>query len=121
MLPIENVDIATNLFEKAETFLLYSDNTEAAVNTTEEIKSHLERGGIVGIEIDTWHKIQCLESPISPMEAQEKEFSIYQLKSIPETRDFRFMDMNYLVEIIRFPFLICIIKFIVPLYRTEKI
>ena len=61
MLPLDAAKATELLSEKHPVYLLYSDNTEAAVSAAAEIKEHADKGGLCGIEVADFAKIRATE------------------------------------------------------------
>lgn len=49
MTPI-SIDMAEQLYDKYELFLLYTDDTEAVVYSRDEMHEHVANGGMIGVE-----------------------------------------------------------------------
>lgn len=96
MLPLQE-EAAHRLFENEgiEIFRIYEDNTEGAVTSADEIHEHAERGGIFGVEKDTWQRHLGL-AQTQETQQPENSFSIYQLKDGEKTRDYRFEPLDRL-------------------------
>ena len=105
MLPLTK-DRASELFgEDVSVYQLYSDGSETLVEDKEALQAH---DGLFGVQKDDWSAYlefqsikQELEDSEPNREAQllygnEGRFGIYQLKDTEETRDIRFMAMDYL-------------------------
>lgn len=105
MLPLTR-DKASELFgEDVSVYRLHSDGSETLVEDKAALQAH---DGLFGIEKDDWSAYlefqsmkQELEDSEPNREAQllygnENRFGIYQLKDTEETRDIRFMAMDYL-------------------------
>lgn len=61
MLPLDTAR-ATELFnENNPVYLLYSDNTKAAAETAEDIRSHTEKGGLCGLEPGDFSRVRASE------------------------------------------------------------
>ncbi len=105
MLPLTK-DRATELFrEDVSVYQLHADGSETLVEDRAALQEH---DGLFGVEKGDWNAYkeyqsmkQELEDSEPNREAQllygnEGKFGIYQLKDSAETRDIRFMDMDYL-------------------------
>ena len=105
MLPLTK-DRASELFgEDVSVYQLHADGSETLVEDKEALQAH---DGLFGVEKDDWSAYlefqsmkQELEDSEPNREAQllygnEGRFGIYQLKDTEETRDIRFMAMDYL-------------------------
>ena len=105
MLPLTK-DMASELFgEDVSVYQLHADGSEALVEDRAGLQEH---DGLFGVEKGDWNAYreyqsmkQELEDSEPNREAQllygnEGRFGIYQLKDSAETRDIRFMDMDYL-------------------------
>ena len=102
MLPLQET-AAMHFYENenVEIFRIYEDNTEGAVESVEDLRDNAERGGIFGIEKDTFVLVQnrnAAQQEQSPQEQQNEgdTFSIYQLKQDDSTRDYRFEPLDRL-------------------------
>ena len=105
ILPLRK-DRAAELLEQDFTvYLLYPDNTEAMVFEQSDIDAH---DGLFGVEEADWYQSQAHADMVSQhsesfMEAElvhggNDAFGIYQLKSIDETRDYRFEGLESLQQ-----------------------
>ena len=105
MLPLTK-DRASELFgEDVSVYQLHADGSETLVEDKEALQAH---DGLFGVEKDDWSAYlefqsmkQELEDSEPNREAQllygnKGRFGIYQLKDTEETRDIRFMAMDYL-------------------------
>ena len=105
MLPLTK-DRATELFrEDVSVYQLHADGSETLVEDRAALQEH---DGLFGVEKGDWNAYkeyqsmkQELEDSEPNREAQllygnESRFGIYQLKDTEETRDIRFMNMDYL-------------------------
>ena len=105
MLPLTK-DRATELFrEDVSVYQLHADGSETLVEDRAALQEH---DGLFGVEKGDWNAYkeyqsmkQELEDSEPNREAQllygnEGRFGIYQLKDSAETRDIRFMEMDYL-------------------------
>lgn len=103
MLPLRKA-AATELFEKEDMqiFLLHGDGSESIADSAEDIKSHADRGGIMGVHKEDWEALreyremkQELAESAPEKEAlllygKEDAFGIYQLKDGDGMRDYHF-------------------------------
>ena len=105
MLPLTK-DMASELFgENVSVYQLHADGSETLVEDRAGVQEH---DGLFGVEKGDWNAYkeyqsmkQELEDSEPNREAQllygnEDRYGIYQLKDSAETRDIRFMDMDYL-------------------------
>ena len=105
MLPLTK-DMASELFgEDVSVYQLHADGSETLVEDRAALQEH---DGLFGVEKGDWNAYkeyqsmkQELEDSEPNREAQllygnEGRFGIYQLKDSAETRDIRFMAMDYL-------------------------
>lgn len=105
MLPLTK-DMASELFgEDVSVYQLHADGSETLVEDRAVLQEH---DGLFGVEKGDWNAYkeyqsmkQELEDSEPNREAQllygnEGRYGIYQLKDSEETRDIRFMDMDYL-------------------------
>ena len=105
MLPLTK-DMASELFgEDVSVYQLHADGSETLVEDRAALQEH---DGLFGVEKGDWNAYkeyqsmkQELEDSEPNREAQllygnEGGYGIYQLKDSAETRDIRFMDMDYL-------------------------
>ena len=105
MLPLTK-DKASELFgEDVAVYQLHADGSETLVEDRAALEGH---DGLFGVEKNDWNAYkeyqsmkQALEDSEPNREAQllygsEDRYGIYQLKDSGETRDIRFMDMDYL-------------------------
>ena len=105
MLPLTK-DRASELFgEDVSVYQLHADGSETLVEDRAALQGH---DGLFGVEKSDWNAYleyqsmkQELEDSEPNREAQllygnESRFGIYQLKDAEETRDIRFMNMDYL-------------------------
>ena len=105
MLPLTK-DMASELFgEDVSVYQLHADGSETLVEDRAALEGH---DGLFGVEKGDWNAYkeyqsmkQELEDSEPNREAQllygnEGRYGIYQLKDSAETRDIRFMDMDYL-------------------------
>ncbi len=105
MLPLTK-DMASELFgEDVSVYQLHANGSETLVEDRAALQEH---DGLFGVEKGDWNAYkeyqsmkQELEDSEPNREAQllygnEGRFGIYQLKDSAETRDIRFMDMDYL-------------------------
>ena len=103
MLPLQEA-AATELFEKEDMqiFLLHGDGSESIADSAEDIKSHADRGGIMGVHKEDWEalreyremKQQLAEGApakeVHLLYGKEDAFGIYQLKDGAGMRDYHF-------------------------------
>ena len=100
MLPLTK-ERASELFEEGmEVYLLHSDGSETLAEDWGAVQGH---DGLFGVEQDDWSAYleqELEEDAPSPemrlLYGNESRFGIYQLKDTEETRDIRFMAMDYL-------------------------
>ncbi|MCM1237333.1 MAG: YodL domain-containing protein, partial [Ruminococcus flavefaciens] len=105
MLPLTK-DRASELFgEDVAVYQLHSDGSETLVEDKAALQGH---GGLFGVEKDDWNAYLEYQSMKQELEDSEPNreaqllygnggrFGIYQLKDTEETRDIRFMAMDYL-------------------------
>lgn len=105
MLPLTK-DRAAELFsEDVAVYRLHADGSETLVEDKDGLQGH---DGMFGVEKSDWSAYleyqtmkQGLEESVPEREAKllygnEDQFGIYQLKDIQETRDIRFMALDYL-------------------------
>ena len=100
MLPLTK-ERASELFEEGmEVYLLHSDGSETLAEDWGAVQGH---DGLFGVGQDDWSAYleQGLEEDAPSPEMRllygnESRFGIYQLKDTEETRDIRFMAMDYL-------------------------
>ena len=83
-------------------FYIYEDGTEGLVTDLEDLQTHAEKGGLFGMEKETWEalreynsmKQELRESEPSKeallLYGKEDAFGIYQIRDGKETRDLRF-------------------------------
>lgn len=76
MLPLSEA-VATELYEKEDLpiFLLYSDGSESASDSVDDIRRHAERGGIMGVNREYWNALDLYKEMKQELEesAAEKE------------------------------------------------
>ena len=103
MLPLRET-AAADLFEKEDMqiFLLHSDGSESIAGSIDDIKSHADRGGIMGVHREDWNalceyremKQELAESApakeVHLLYGKEDAFGIYQLKDGADMRDYHF-------------------------------
>ena len=102
MLPLKQ-ETAERLFaQDTEIFRIYEDGTEGAVTNLDDLQEHAEKGGLFGIEKNTWealHEYNMMKQQLQESEpakealllhGKEDTFGIYQLARKEETRDLRF-------------------------------
>ena len=105
MLPLTQ-ERAEELFkEDVAVYQLHEDGSETILEDIEDLQAHK---GMFGVEKDDWNAYMEhqtmkneLEESSANREAQllygkDNQFGIYQLKDTPESRDIRFMNMDYL-------------------------
>lgn len=104
MLPLTK-ERASELFEDVAVYQLHTDGSETLIEDGEKLQEH---EGLFGVEKGDWSAYlekqemkQELEDSLPNREAQllygkESRYGIYQLKNTEETRDIRFMEMDYL-------------------------
>lgn len=97
-------DQALELYERdVPVYMLYPDNTEAMAFDAEEIRSF---DGFFGVSREDWEVAKAGFEPETEkpnyektfFDGQEDGYLLLQLRDIPETRDLRFMDMEYLQQ-----------------------
>ena len=103
MLPLQET-AATELFEKEDMqiFLLHGDGSESIADNAEDIKSHADRGGIMGVHREDWNALceyremkqelaaGAPEKEMRLLYGKEDAFGIYQLKDGYGMRDYHF-------------------------------
>ena len=103
MLPLQEA-AATELFEKEDMqiFLLHGDGSESIADSAEDIKSHADRGGIMGVHKEDWEALReyremkqelaesAPEKEMRLLYGKEDAFGIYQLKDGDGMRDYHF-------------------------------
>ena len=102
MLPLRQ-EAAEQLFhEDVSVYRIYEDGTEGLVTDLEDLQTHAEKGGLFGMEKETWEalreynsmKQELRESEPSKeallLYGKEDAFGIYQIRDGKETRDLRF-------------------------------
>ena len=94
MLPLQQ-EAAQRLFtQNVEVYRIYEDGSEGAVTDLDDLREHAEKGGLFGVEKETWEALlehaDQQEQPAQEATAAEDTFTIYQLKRGDETRDLRF-------------------------------
>ena len=105
MLPLTK-DMASELFgEDVSVYQLHADGSETLVEDRAALQEH---DGLFGVEKNDWNAYKEYQSMKQEMEdsepnreaqllyGSEGRYGIYQLKDSGETRDIRFMDMDYL-------------------------
>lgn len=105
MLPLTK-DRALELFgEDVAVYQLHADGSETLVEDSAALQGH---DGLFGVEKGDWSaylEYQTMKQELAESEpnrealllyGRENRFGIYQLKSMEETRDFRYMAMDYL-------------------------
>ena len=103
MFPLQQ-EAAEHLFTQdgIEVFRIYEDGTEGAVTSLTDLQEHAEKGGLFGVEKETWEALheynamkQQLRESVPTKEAlllygKEDSYGIYQLARREETMDLRF-------------------------------
>ena len=103
MLPLRET-AATELFEKEDMqiFLLHGDGSESIADSAEDIKSHADRGGIMGVHKEDWEALReyremkqelaegAPAKEVHLLYGKEDAFGIYQLKGGAGMRDYHF-------------------------------
>ena len=102
MLPLQQ-EVAERLFaQDTEIFRIYEDGTEGAVTDLDDLREHAEKGGLFGIEKNTWealHEYNAMKQQLQESEptkealllyGKEDSYGIYQLARREETRDLHF-------------------------------
>ena len=103
MLPLRET-AATELFEKEDMqiFLLHGDGSESIADSAEDIKSHADRGGIMGVHKEDWEALReyremkqelaegAPAKEVHLLYGKEDAFGIYQLKDGAGMRDYHF-------------------------------
>ena len=103
MLPLQEA-AATELFEKEDMqiFLLHGDGSESIADSAEDIKSHADRGGIMGVHKEDWEALReyremkqelaegAPAKEVHLLYGKEDAFGIYQLKDGAGMRDYHF-------------------------------
>lgn len=103
MLPLQQ-ETAQRLFTKddVEIYRIYEDGTEGAVTSVADLQEHAEKGGLFGIEKNTWEALyeynatkgQLRESEPGKeallLYGKEDGYGIYQLSRSEATRELRF-------------------------------
>ena len=102
MLPLRQ-EAAEQLFhEDVSVYRIYEDGTEGLVTDLEDLQTHAEKGGLFGMEKETWEalreynsmKQELRESEPSKeallLYGKEDAFGIYQIRDGKETWDLRF-------------------------------
>ena len=103
MFPLKQ-EAAERLFTQdgIEVFRIYEDGTEGAVTSLTDLQEHAEKGGLFGVEKETWEALheynamkQQLRESVPTKEAlllygKEDSYGIYQLARREETMDLRF-------------------------------
>ena len=103
MLPLQET-AATELFEKEDMqiFLLHGDGSESIADSAEDIKSHADRGGIMGVHKEDWEALReyremkqelaegAPAKEVHLLYGKEDAFGIYQLKDGAGMRDYHF-------------------------------
>ncbi len=103
MFPLQQ-EAAERLFTQdgIEVFRIYEDGTEGAVTSLTDLQEHAEKGGLFGVEKETWealHEYNAMKQQIRESEptkealllyGKEDSYGIYQLARGDATRDLRF-------------------------------
>ena len=103
MFPLQQ-EAAEHLFTQdgIEVFRIYEDGTEGAVTSLTDLQEHAEKGGLFGVEKETWealHEYNAMKQQLRESEptkealllyGKEDSYGIYQLARGDATRDFRF-------------------------------
>ena len=102
MLPLQQKAAEQLFHEDVSVYRIYEDGTEGLVTDLEDLQAHAQKGGLFGVEKETWEalreynamKQELRESEPSReallLHGKEDTFGIYQLKDGKETRDLRF-------------------------------
>ena len=103
MFPLKQ-EAAERLFTQdgIEVFRIYEDGTEGAVTSLTDLQEHAEKGGLFGVEKETWealHEYNAMKQQLRESEptkealllyGKEDSYGIYQLARGDATRDLRF-------------------------------
>ena len=103
MFPLKQ-EAAERLFTQdgIEVFRIYEDGTEGAVTSLTDLQEHAEKGGLFGVEKETWealYEYNAMEQQLRESEptkealllyGKEDSYGIYQLAHGDTTRDLRF-------------------------------
>ena len=103
MFPLKQ-EAAERLFTQdgIEVFRIYEDGTEGAVTSLTDLQEHAEKGGLFGVEKETWealHEYNAMKQQLRKSEptkealllyGKEDSYGIYQLARGDATRDLRF-------------------------------
>ena len=103
MFPLKQ-EAAERLFTQdgIEVFRIYEDGTEGAVTSLTDLQEHAEKGGLFGVEKETWealHEYNAMKQQLRESEptkealllyGKEDSYGIYQLAHGDATRDLRF-------------------------------
>ena len=103
MFPLKQ-EAAERLFTQdgIEIFRIYEDGTEGAVTSLTDLQEHAEKGGLFGVEKETWealHEYNAMKQQLRESEptkealllyGKEDSYGIYQLARGDATRDLRF-------------------------------
>ena len=103
MFPLKQ-EAAERLFTQdgIEVFRIYEDGTEGAVTSLTDLQEHAEKGGLFGVEKETWealYEYNAMEQQLRESEptkealllyGKEDSYGIYQLAHGDATRDLRF-------------------------------
>ena len=103
MFPLKQ-EAAERLFTQdgIEVFRIYEDGTEGAVTSLTDLQEHAEKGGLFGVEKETWealHEYNAMKQQLRESKptkealllyGKEDSYGIYQLARGDATRDLRF-------------------------------
>ena len=103
MFPLKQ-EAAEHLFTQdgIEVFRIYEDGTEGAVTSLTDLQEHAEKGGLFGVEKETWealHEYNAMKQQLRESEptkealllyGKEDSYGIYQLARGDTTRDLHF-------------------------------
>ena len=103
MFPLQQ-EAAEHLFTQdgIEVFRIYEDGTEGAVTSLTDLQEHAEKGGLFGVEKETWealHEYNAMKQQLRESEptkealllyGKEDSYGIYQLARGDATRDLHF-------------------------------
>ena len=103
MFPLKQ-EAAERLFTQygIEVFRIYEDGTEGAVTSLTDLQEHAEKGGLFGVEKETWealHEYNAMKQQLRESKptkealllyGKEDSYGIYQLAHGDATRDLRF-------------------------------
>ena len=94
MFPLRQAVAEQLYLQNVEIFCIYEDGTEGAVTGLSDLRKHAEKGGIFGVEKETWARLterqEAAAAQEQPETGRDDTFSIYQLKDGDVTRDYRF-------------------------------